>query len=108
MSKARLWIQEMIEHQEWGRTPNKWEAINEIARLIDGSTDKDKKISILERENKALAEEGELKCNEIEKLKSEVDKALDLLDCYNKAFVNICDQHPRIEKDEWRKKVKDE
>ena len=113
MENARKWIQEMIDNPSWGRTPNKWDAINEICRLLDDNIyshakELDNKLFILERENKALAEEGELKCEEIERLKNELDKACELLDGYNKAIVNLCDKHPRIDKEEWRKRVKDE
>lgn len=98
MSKARIWIQEMIDHPEWGRTENKWDAINEIAGLID-------KVALLQRENKALVEEGGIKCSEIERLKMQLNKTFDLLDGYNQAFVNICCNHPRITKEEWKEKV---
>lgn len=114
MEIAKKWIQEMIENPAWGRTENKWHAINVLAGLLDGamsynrSKELEKKVLLLEREKKALAEEGETKCNEIAKLKKEINKACDLLNDYNKAFRNICTMHPRVRKNEWLERVRED
>lgn len=112
MEITKKWIQEMIDNHAWGLTENKWHAINVLAGLLDGaimhnhSKELEKKILLIEREKKALVEEGETKCNEIAKLKKEIDKACDLLNDYNKAFRNICTMHPRVKKKEWLERIK--
>lgn len=110
MSKARLWIQEMIDHPEWGRTENKWDAINEIGKLLDGrslehSKRLEDKLLTMKLQIKLLTEDGELKCDEIAKLKKDLNKACELLDKYNQAFRNLCENHPRVEKEQWRKVI---
>lgn len=59
-------------------------------------------IELLERENKALAKEGEEKCEKFERLEKALDKACDKLEEFANTYenYNYCDEP--FTKEEWK------
>ena len=59
-------------------------------------------IALLKRENKALSDDNEMKCELNEKLNKALDKACEELDFLNCRLLDHCNKYNRLNADEWK------